>query len=158
MNTPEKSRVVDTLRAALRDQLRAVSTMTAAARDEATSAESRPENEYDTRALEASYLAAGQGQRLADLREFVDWAEQLNAKPHAVVGLGSLVQVDDDGSERWLLIAPQGGEELDVDGLPVQVIGAGSPFGASLLQLEPGDEAELETPAGDRTIEVLGVR
>lgn len=157
MPHPEKSRVVDSLRAALREQFQALSTMTAAARDEATSAEAAPENEYDTRALEASYLAAGQGQRLADLRELVDWADHLDASAHAAVGLGSLAHVDDDGTVRWLFLTPQGGRELLVDGVNVQVVGASSPLGAALLHLEAGDEAELETPSGDRVIEVIEV-
>lgn len=157
MPTPEKSRVIDTLRRLLREQLQAVSTMTAAARDEATSAESRPENEYDTRAIEASYLAAGQGQRLSDLRELVDWVDHLEDKAHATVGLGSLVHVRDDGVARWLLLAPQGGSAVESGGVTVQVIGASSPLGAALLHLEPGDEAELETPNGERAIEVVAV-
>lgn len=157
MPAPAKSRVVETLRSALRDQLQALSTMTAAARDEATNAESQPENEYDTRALEASYLAAGQGMRLADLRDLVEWADALKPDAHTVVGVGSLVHVDDTSGDRWLLVAPQGGRELDVDGTPIQVVGAESPLGSALLQLEEGDEAELETPNGERVIEVVAV-
>ena len=71
-----------TVRTTLRAQLAALETMVGASRDEATNAESRPENKYDTRALEASYLAAGQGARLADLKQLVGWIEALSGDPH----------------------------------------------------------------------------
>ncbi len=50
---PPKPSVYAAFQDSLSHELAVLESMTAAARDEATSAESRPENKYDTRALEA---------------------------------------------------------------------------------------------------------
>src|SRR5688500_7983704 len=105
---PSKTDVVEALRQALRAELAQLGRVTDMARDEATSAESRPENPYDTRALEASYLAAGQGERLTALRQLAAWAEVLGAEPRDAVEAGALAQVALDEVPQWVLFAPRG--------------------------------------------------
>ena len=108
MNDLEKHKVHDALRATLEAELSILDAMVTAARDEATSAESRPENKYDTRALEASYLAAGQGERLATLRQLVAWARGLDAAPQSAALPGALLHIQTDAGTRWLVLAPTG--------------------------------------------------
>lgn len=141
-------RVLEVLRAALRAELAAVAWAAGMARDEATSAESRPENQYDTHALQASYLAAGQGERLAAARALAGWAEQVVARPHDRVELGAVAELDGPGGRRWVLFAPRGGHALDVDGVAVTLISVTSPLGEVLEGLGAGDDAELDGPGG----------
>ena len=145
---PARDRVLSALREALRDALEAVGRGAAMARDEATSAESRPENQYDTRALEASYLAAGQGERLAAARALVGWAELLSPKPATRIEAGALALLDGPGGERWVLFSPRGGPELCVDGVRLTLISVTSPLGSSLAGLSAGDDAEVDSPTG----------
>ncbi len=157
MAGPEKLEVLAALRARLAEELAALGAATALARDEATSAESRPENQYDTRALEASYLAAGQGERLGALRRLAAWAEVQAGAPHDEVGPGALVTVRTQGARRWLLIAPRGGFDLRVGAHAVNVVSASSPLGSALQGLSAGDTAEVDAPEGVRAVEVEAV-
>jgi transcription elongation GreA/GreB family factor len=160
---PDRNTLIAGLRAGLKQQIDALARMIEASRDEATGSESKAENKYDTRATEASYLAAGQGRRLADLRQLAAWADTLTVAPLSRVALGAVVQVRfEDESERWLMLAPQGGSEVAVTTraghpLPIALVGASSPMGRALLGCLPGDAIEVPTPSGDREVEVLSV-
>ena len=64
------------------------------ARAEATDEQSRAENKYDTRGLEASYLAAGQARQVAELETAITAFEALSERkfaPGEAIGLGALV-------------------------------------------------------------------
>jgi transcription elongation GreA/GreB family factor len=146
----QKDRVFEALRATLRDELEAVGRGAAMARDEATSAESRPENQYDTRALEASYLAAGQGERLAAARALSGWAEVATARPTSRIEAGALARLDGPAGGQWVLFAPRGGLELAVDREKVTLISVSSPLGTALAGLGADDEVEVDSPTGVR--------
>ncbi len=154
--TPTKAAVVEALRASASEELRVLEQMAAMARDEATHPESRPENQYDTRALEASYLAAGQGRRLAELRELVGWLS-MTLGAHQRAAAGSLVHLAVDGRERWVLLAPKGGSTARVGGQEVSLVSVLSPLGACLNGLAEGEAATLERPGGRDEIELLDV-
>ncbi len=158
MPHPPKAAVLDAFQRSLAAELDALGAMTAAARDEATNAESRPENQYDTRALEASYLAAGQGQRLEALGRLSAWIAQQSAEPrHERAAEGAYLGVAVDGAERLVLLAPRGGPEVRVNGQAVQLISTDSPLGRAITGLAEGGVAELESPRGPRGVEVLFV-
>ena len=160
MSTPSKAEVLVALERLLSDELEALAAQTSAARDEATHAESRPENQYDTRALEASYLAAGQGERLGEVRRLWAWISQQTADPACERAVeGALVGVSIGGAERWVLLAPRGGPEVRVGAarVVVQLVSTDSPLGRAVFGLREGDGAELDTPRGPRELEVVAV-
>lgn len=124
----------------------------------ATHAESRPENDKDTRALEQTYLARGQAQRVVELEEalveLARWSPRRFAAD-AAVALGALVTVDEDGDPRRLLLAPAGGgNTLTGD---VQVVTPRSPLGQVLLGKQVGDTVELRAGARTRELEIVAV-
>ncbi|MCO4746003.1 MAG: transcription elongation factor GreAB [Proteobacteria bacterium] len=153
----KKADVIEALLATLCSERDGLARMTQAARDEATHGESRPENQYDTRALEASYLAAGQGQRLIELGQLIGWLELAGADCD-VVRVGALLELESDaGAARWLFVAPAGGTRLHLDGKTVDVISPASLFGRALAGLEAGDSAEVVGPRGRSEWELLAV-
>ena len=155
----DKSRVVAALAAAVSDDLEALAQVTADARDEATGGESKAENKYDTRATEASYLAAGQGERMVALRALADWLGQLDPSlALEIAGQGALVELERDGEPAWVLVGPQGGHSVTVDGQRVLLISEDSPLGRLLIGLQAGDAEELETPRGLQELVVVDVR
>lgn len=156
---PEKAEVLAELHRALTAELAALVAMTAAARDEATSPESRPENQYDTRALEASYLAAGQGARMEAMGRLASWVSQQDAGRSCDRALeGALVRVRVGAEARWVLLAPEGGPDVRVGAATVQLISVRSPLGQAVEGLGEGEAAELESPTGLREVEVEAVR
>lgn len=124
----------------------------------ATHAESKPENDKDTRALELTYLARGQAQRVVELQdalvELAAWTPRRFGDDDAVA-LGALVTIDEDGDERRLFVAPSGGGNTLAGG--VQVVTPRSPLGQVLLGKHAGDEVELKAGARARTMEIVDV-
>ncbi len=156
--TPSKGAAHTALRARLEEELSVLESMVAAARDEATSDESRPENKYDTRAIEASYLAAGQGERLATLRQMVGWAQGLQGEPHTRAQVGALVHVATEAGDRWVVLAPASGPTVDVDAVQVATVSTRSPLGRALTGASPDDSVEVHGPKGTYEAEIMDVR
>jgi hypothetical protein len=131
---PEKSAVLLALGEQVREELAVLERVTSMARDEATSTESRAENQYDTRATEASYLAAGQGERLLALRRLA-----------GVEAMGAdLFELDGPDGAAWFLLAPDGGgRRVRVGDTEVVVVTRASPVGEVLGGSRAGDVVAL---------------
>jgi transcription elongation GreA/GreB family factor len=148
----QKAQAIDALKQACRQELAAIEQASAAARDETTNAETKQEGKYDTRAIEASYLARGQAVRVASLRQLTSWFEQLQARPCTEIQVGALFQLE--GSADWLFMAPVGGSGAALSGQRIKVISPASPLGKALSELESGDEVTLSSPKGQRSVTV----
>lgn len=148
----QKAQAIDALKQACRHELAAIEQASAAARDETTNAETKQESKYDTRAIEASYLARGQAVRVAALRQLTSWFELLQARPCTEIQVGALFQLE--GSADWLFMAPVGGSGAEVSGQRIKVISPVSPLGKALSELESGDEVTLSSPKGQRSVTV----
>jgi hypothetical protein len=119
----------------------------AAARDEATHAESKPENKYDTRGLEASYLAGAQAERAAELRRDLLILANLPLRAfneNDRIAASALVTVERNGVPvRYLFMPVGGGARLETDAGPVTVVTPQSPIGRALQE----GHADLEVLA-----------
>src|SRR5438105_1526107 len=100
--------------------------MRAAQRDAqkaATHEEAKPENDKDTRALEQSYLARGQAERVLALERSDNALEFLGLRACERVALGAIVELDHDGARSVYFLAPVGGAlRATIDGVTVQVV------------------------------------
>jgi hypothetical protein len=124
------------------------------ARDEATSDQTRAEGKYDTRATEASYLVAGQGQRLMELTRIEAILETADAGP----GYPHLYEVEGRNGVSWyLLLAEGGGQRAWADGAEVVVVTPQSPLGQALAGAEPGDSVWLGSGSARAECAVLSV-
>jgi transcription elongation GreA/GreB family factor len=125
--------IVDEITVAIANSLAAAEE----ARATATNKENAAENKYDTLGLEAAYLAHGQSERVlqleGDLAAFVALRGYLKA--HTIIGVGTLVQLENEtGASRFLFIGPaSGGLVVSVNGVTVTVITSDSPLGKALL-------------------------
>lgn len=128
------------------------------ARQAATHEESKAENKYDTRGLEASYLAAGQARRAAGIRNaLAAWqALQLRAyDDRQGIQLGALICLGSAGGARQcLFLGPDGaGLKLQSEGQEIILITTHAPLGRQLLGLGTGDQVK----AGPQAWEILHV-
>lgn len=131
----------------LRARLEKLALAAREAHEAATDPGSRAESKYDTRSLEASYLASGQARQLAGLVEVARVLESLSLPDldgTGVIEPGALVEVAmADGSVRFLLVPAGGGLEVTDDDGVVTMLTPESPLYQKLLGLEVGDELDL---------------
>ncbi len=128
----------------------------------ATNEESKPENEYDTRGLEASYLAGAQAKRVGEIEELIYTYKDLEVrsfKADEAISSTALVEVQINDKRSFVFIMSKGGGTiLTVDGISVQIVTPSSPLGEALLGLRVGDTAIVETGDKIREYDVLSVQ
>jgi len=144
-----KSELVERIRTELRARF---DRLTGAAKDAhaaATDPGSKAESKYDTRNLEASYLAKGQARQVEELAEAVRIFETLVLPEFGIedpIDAGALVEVDLNGETPYFLLAPVGGGmTLEHLGSELTVLTPESPMYQRLIGLRMGDS--LESPA-----------
>ena len=141
-----KSAVLTAIQKTLDDELAALTRGARASFAAATDPDSRAENKYDTRTLEASYVARGQAQRVQELQAavhlFQALAQDLTTSPS--VRLGSFILLDED---QYYFMGPgAGGTEVIFEGKEILVITPASPLGQRLMGKGAGEILQL--PAG----------
>ncbi|HMN67141.1 MAG TPA: hypothetical protein PKC28_01250 [Bdellovibrionales bacterium] len=157
-----KKEMVSAFIAQLESDLR---TMIQAARDAheaATNEESQPENEYDTRGLEASYLAGAQAKRAAEIDEVLSLFKNTPFKDFREgdpIQATALIDLKIDGKDNQVLLMPKGGGvRIQYQGHPIQIVTPQSNLGRALVGLKAGDTTEFEVGPALRECEVLTVR
>jgi len=130
------------------------------AREAATHEENRPENDKDMRSTEASYIARGMAERIADMERGLSKLTALelrsfeDGKPIAV---SALVTLEHDGAQtHYLLVAEPGGLSMEVRGVKYATLATTSPLGRALLGQSEGDEVSAGPKA--HLYEVVQVR
>ncbi|GEM_PF-381469 len=107
-----KALLVESLRTEVtRRYDRAVAAL-AGAHEAATGADTKAENKYDTRGLEASYLAAGQAEQAEELQRGLSALEAFEFRDFDFddeIGTGALVEAEKDDELLYYLLAPAGG-------------------------------------------------
>ncbi|WP_369986269.1 GreA/GreB family elongation factor [Thalassolituus sp.] len=157
----DKQLLKDALLASLDDEIASALAAAGEAQATASHGENKPENQYDTLALEAAYLAHGQSERILALQQLriglSKWkAPQLGDDDR--VQMGACVQLlSDTDATIHIFIAPVGGRELNLDGQRVLVVNQDAPITRRLLGLMLDDEVELTLGGEARTWEVTGL-
>lgn len=126
---------------------------------EATAEENRAENKYDTRGLEASYLAAGQANKVVELEGAITSFEELKNMPAIdSIGIGALLELDQGGTTEFYFIGPTaGGTEVEMDGTEILIITPESPLGSQLMGLEAGQKSTLNLAGRKQKVQVISV-
>ena len=132
-----------------------------ASRTEATHESSKAENKYDTRGLEASYLAHGQSKQAAELQAAIAAFEKLAARAFGdaePVDVGAFVELELDGEKAAYFIGPRaGGTEVIHDKREVLVITPESPLGKQLMGRKQGEVLKLELANAQNKCRVMRV-
>jgi transcription elongation GreA/GreB family factor len=130
-------------------------------RAEATHESSKAESKYDTRGLEASYLARGQSKQAAEIEAAIAEFEKLPAKKFTAaepIGLGALVELETGGENHFYFIGPRaGGTEILHDKKEILVITPQSPLGEQLMGKKSGDKLQLTFGGAKQAAKILKV-
>jgi len=139
----EKSAIVANLKSQLQAQYNRASNALAGAHEAATGDDTKAEGKYDTRGLEASYLAAGQAEQAEHLVESLAILERFEFKEFDIddpIAVGALIEAEAADEIHFYLLAPVGGGftcETE-DGDTVTILGPASPLGKKFLGLTTG--------------------
>ena len=144
-----KAEIVNCICSVLQSDLATLKAAYQASHESATHAESSAENKYDTRGLEAAYLAHGQAKRAQEIEVSLHGYENISPQlltAHTRVGLSSLVKLEDsDGRYRWCWLgAHAGGVTFSFDDKEITIVTPQSPLGAALQDKKQGDIIEFK--------------
>ena len=121
----------------------------------------KPDGKYDTRGIEAGYLAGAQSKRVEELKLEQQMIEETPIKSFQSddeVGIGALVEIEFKGQTRsYFVCSTAGGTMLNINGKGILVISVFSPIGDAVVGCKVGEEFELETPQETRVYRVVGL-
>jgi hypothetical protein len=128
----------------------------------ATHEESEAEDQYDTRGLEASYLAGAQAKRVGELEQFISmlkFLEPRNFVKGASIAATALTELDHDGKTLWAFMLPLGGGmSVEFEGQRIQVVTPKSPLGEAIVGRTAGDLALVDTGKETLEYEIVSVQ
>ncbi|MFC1748826.1 transcription elongation factor GreAB [Pseudomonadota bacterium] len=146
----DKAGIIQCICRVLRSDLATLQAAYQTSHENATHAESVAENKYDTRGLEAAYLAHGQAKRAEEIEIALHAYETISPKlllaPHTRIALNSLVQLEDQHEQRrWFWLgANTGGLKFQHNDRAIAIITPQSPLGSVLMGREKHDAFELK--------------
>jgi len=139
--------LLEKIRVELRGNLDRLSKAAIEAHAAATDPGSKAEGKYDTRSLEASYLAVGQARQVDELAQAVRIFESLSLPefgPADPVDAGALVETSLAGETSLFLLVPvAGGMILSHEGLEITLLTPESPLYGKLNGMVVGESMEF---------------
>lgn len=161
MAESRKQQVIQAIQQHLLQELEGLLKAAQAAHEAATSEESRAENQYDTRATEAAYLARAQATRVEEIKRLLTLYRFLPIRTYGkedFIVPAALVDLEMNGIVASYFIAPQGGGlVMRLGDRPVQVITPQSPIGEVLMGRRVGDVVEVESRGTIREYRVISL-
>lgn len=126
----------------------------------ATDEQNKAENKYDTRGLELSYLAAGQGRQMAEARATISQLRTLELRdfgPDEPIDLGAIITLKSrkktaEPQPLYFLAPRGGGTEIRHAGRDVLVITPQSPLGQQLLGRRKGNVISIGRDAIEQRV------
>ena len=145
---PNKKQLVDLVVTALSKQLQQAIDAANEAHAAAVDDQSVAETQYDTLAIEASYLAEGQSKRVIEFQHAIDAykaLELIELNSESYIALGALVQLSTDAdTNHWFFIGPAaGGFRCQLAQQNITVITPKSPMGMALMGKQLDDDVEV---------------
>jgi hypothetical protein len=146
-----KNALINKIIAQLVKDLELLTKAARAAHAEATHEQSKADNKYDTRGLEASYLARGQARQVAETEDAINQFKALSLAdfgPGEPIGLSAFVELQSKGESAFYFVGPKaGGTEFKHDKKEVMVITPQSPLGQQLMGKKQGDRLKIQMGA-----------
>ena len=128
---------------------------------EATHEQSKAENKYDTRGLEASYLAHGQARQMVEMKASIEAFENMDLRKFGAgdpISTGALIALEHDGERTFYFIGSKaGGMEVRHEEQVVLVITPQSPLGTQLQGKKLGDRLQLSLGGAQNQYRVVEV-
>ena len=138
-----KSALLEKIRVELQTRLERLARAALEAHAAATDPGSKAEGKYDTRSLEASYLAAGQARQVDEIAAAVRIFESFTLPTFAMedpIDAGALVEVEwHDETSLLLLVPAAGGMVIEDRGMEITLLTPASELYRRLLGMRVGE-------------------
>ena len=138
----KKSELIEQFISSLSESLGVLEKAARASHEEATHESSKAESKYDTRGLEAAYLAGGQARQAREILDSIKAYDALATRefdPGEPIELTAVVELTADGSPSTYFIGPKnGGLEINYRHREIMVITPQSPLGQNLMGRKAG--------------------
>ena len=156
-----KSLLLKQIVAALGENLETLERAARASHNEATHESSRAESKYDTRGLEAAYLAGAQSRQAAEAQLAIEKFEKLVLKDFSAsnaIELSAIVEVETRGERNFFFIGPcKGGLEVQQNGKEVLILTPQAPLGQQLVGRKAGDSFKWGDGAAAAEYRIISV-
>ena len=156
-----KHSIVEKIIAALAASLEIYTRSLREAHAGATDEQSKAENKYDTRGLEAGYLARGHSHQAAEVMQAMQRYKTLPLREFAAqepIGLGAVVELERKGARAVYFVGPlAGGVEIDCEGQAIQVITPQSPMGLQLAGHRQGARLKIQVGGTSDVYRIVAV-
>ena len=156
-----KQELLDLITKKLLEEFQTLDAASKAAKEAATHEESKPEDQYDTRGLEASYLAGAQAQRAQEISRGLGILKQFPLKDFSAqtpIQSGALLELLNAGRKSWYFLLPAAaGTSLEWKGKSITVLSPVSKLGEELMGRRQGEEFLWEQNGQEREIKVLSI-
>ena len=157
-----KKQIISEVLAHLEHELLAIKNAANNAHLAATDDQSVAETQYDTLAIEASYLAEGQSRRVDEIQQAKQTTEQLVIRDfheEIPISLSALVQISEhNNNKQWFFIAPaSGGFKGILNGHEYTVITPSSPMAKALIGKFIEDEISLVIGINKQVFEITAI-
>ena len=137
-----KAQLIQQIITSLSDSLALLEKAARASHAEATHESSKAESKYDTRGLEAAYLAGGQARQAKEILDSIKLYRALPVRdfaPEEAIDVVALVELDVDGTRALYFIGPRnGGLVIECQRKEITVITPQSPLGQHLMGKKAG--------------------
>lgn len=141
-----KNQIIQHLKAKIEQELGELKKIYETARAHATEDDLQSEGKYDTRRVEASYLASAQRKRVEELEQELQLIDEMDLEHTGkILSVGSLVTLEHNGlTRRYFISSTAGGTMVQLEGETILCLSAFSPIGSAAIGLEVGDQFEVE--------------
>ncbi len=157
----QKAHLIQQIVASLSETLALLEKAARASHAEATHESSKAESKYDTRGLEAAYLAGGQARQAKEILDSIKLYSALPVRdfaPEEPTDLTALVELDVDGTRALYFIGPRnGGLEIEYKRKEITVITPQSPLGQNLMGKKTGQRWTAKVGGSNVKYEIISV-
>jgi len=146
MKNIDKSKIINQLKSKIEQELAKAKEAFETTHGHATANELKAEGKYDTRGVEAGYLAGAQKVRVEELEQELELIEKIEFEnPNKIVSVGSLVDIElNENTRTYFISSTSGGTILKINDTPILVISTFSPIGSAAIGLNEGDVFDVE--------------
>ena len=163
-----KRAVIEKILACLVAELEMYAQSARSAHADATHDQSKAENKYDTRGLEASYLAQGQSRQAAETetaRQLFESFQLRDFGPETPIDIGAVIELElrtcvvgADGERSFYFIGFRaGGTEIIHEDTTILVITPEAPLGRGVMGKRLGDSVQISISGSKRDYRIVSV-